>query len=119
MTAAAPPHPRANAVLGSALGLRRSQTHRHPQFCDDAEPFDPARFAPECERARHAHAYFPFGSGPRACIGSHFAMLEATVAVALLSQRFQISCEQERVSLDTQGITLRPKGAVPVRLAAR
>jgi cytochrome P450 len=94
-------------------------THRHPQFWDDAEAFDPARFSPERERARHSHAYFPFGGGPRACIGSQFAMLEATIALALLLQRFEIRSHRNDVPLDTQGITLRPKGALPIRLAAR
>jgi cytochrome P450 len=46
-------------------------------------------------------------------------MLEAIIAVARLLQRFQIRSEQERVPLDTQGITLRPKGAVPIDVAAR
>jgi cytochrome P450 len=94
-------------------------THRHPEFWDDAEMFDPARFTLERERARHAYAYFPFGGGPRACIGSHFAMLEAIMAVALLLQRFEIRSRREDVPLDTEGITLRPKGAVPLQLAAR
>ena len=80
---------------------------------------DPARFTAEREAARHPYAYFPFGGGPRACIGSHFAMLEATIAVAQLLQRLRICSEDEHVPLDTQGITLRPKGPVPIQLAAR
>jgi cytochrome P450 len=76
-------------------------------------------FGWEREGVRHPHAYFPFGGGPRACIGSHFAMLEAIIAVALLLQRFQIRSEQERVPLDTEGITLRPRGVVPVQPAVR
>jgi cytochrome P450 len=103
---------------GSYVVVSQFATHRHPQFWDDAEAFDPARFTPERERARHSHAYFPFGGGPRVCIGSHFAMLEAVVAVVVL-QRFQIRSHQATVPLDTEGITLRPKGAVPIQLAAR
>ena len=53
------------------------------------------------------------------CIGSHFAMLEATIAVAQLLQRLRIRSEDEHVPLDTQGITLRPKCPVPIQLAAR
>ena len=83
------------------------------------ETFDPARFTPEREAARHSYAYFPFGGGPRACIGSHFAMLEATIAVAVLLQRFQISSRQDAVGLDTQGITLRPEGPVLIQPAER
>jgi cytochrome P450 len=87
--------------------------HRQPAGAD------PTRFTPERERARHPHAYFPFGGGARACIGSHFAMLEAVIAMGVVLQRFRISSDQDTVPLDTAGITLRPKGAVPIRLAAR
>jgi cytochrome P450 len=104
---------------GSFVVVSQFATHRHPQFWDDAEAFHPARFTPERERERHPHAYFPFGGGPRACIGSHFAMLEATIAVAVLLQRFHVHSEQEDVPLDTEGITLRPKGAVAIRPATR
>jgi cytochrome P450 len=104
---------------GSYVVVSQFATHRHPQFWDDVDAFDPARFTPERERARHAYAYFPFGGGPRACIGSHFAMLEAAIAVAVVLQRFRIRSDQEVVPLDTEGITLRPKGAVPIQLAAR
>jgi cytochrome P450 len=55
----------------------------------------------------------------QACIGSHLAMLEATIAVALLLPLFRIRSEQERVPLDTHGITLRPNGAVPIQPARR
>ena len=104
---------------GSYVVVSQFATHRHPQFWDDAEAFEPARFVPERERERHSHAYFPFGGGPRACIGSHFAMLEAVIAVAVLLQRFRIHSHQDEVPLDTEGITLRPKGAVPIQLTAR
>jgi cytochrome P450 len=104
---------------GSFVAVSQFATHRHPRFWEDPEAFDPARFTGGREGARHPYAYFPFGGGPRACIGSHFAMLEATIAVALLLQRLRIRSEQERVPLDTQGITLRPKGAVPIQPARR
>ena len=104
---------------GASVVLSQFATHRHPQFWEDAEAFDPARFVPERERARHPHAYFPFGRGPRACIGSSFAMLEAIIAVAVLLQRLRIHSDQVDVPLNTEGMTLRPEGAVPLRPAAR
>jgi cytochrome P450 len=104
---------------GSFVVVSQYATHRHPGYWENPEAFDPARFTPEREAARHAYAYFPFGAGPRACIGSRFAMLEATIAVAVLLQRFQIHSDLEEVPLDTEGITLRPKHAVPIRLAGR
>jgi cytochrome P450 len=104
---------------GSFVAVSQFATHRHPQFWENPETFDPARFASEREAGRHPYAYFPFGGGPRACIGSHFGMLEAMIAVALLLQRFQIRSHQENVPLDTEGITLRPRGAVRIQPAAR
>lgn len=104
---------------GSHVVVSQWATHRHPRFWEDVETFDPGRFTAEREAERHRYAYFPFGGGPRACIGLHFAMLEATLAVALLLQRFELHSEQEDVPLDTQGITLRPRHAVPIRLTPR
>jgi cytochrome P450 len=94
-------------------------THRHPRFWDDPERFDPERFTPEREADRHPYAYFPFGRGPRACIGSNFAMLESLTAIAVLLQRVRVSNGSAPVELNTAGITLRPRGAVPIRLDSR
>ena len=104
---------------GAYVVVSQFATHRHPRFWDEAQAFDPARFTAERERARHPYAYFPFGAGPRACIGSHFAMLEATIAAAVLLQRYRIRTEQASVPLDTAGITLRPNGPVPIQPTAR
>jgi cytochrome P450 len=104
---------------GSYVVVSQFATHRHPRFWENPEAFDPTRFTPERDHARHPHAYFPFGAGPRACIGSHFAMLEALIAIAVVLQRFRIHSDQKEVPLDTAGITLRPKGAVPIQLTAR
>jgi cytochrome P450 len=104
---------------GSFVVVSQFATHRHPRFWDDPEVFDPTRFTAEREAARHRFAYFPFGAGPRSCIGSHFAILEATIAAAVLLQRFRMESELEDVPVDSGGITLRPRGAVPIRPAAR
>lgn len=104
---------------GSNVLVSQYATHRHPAFWDDPERFDPTRFTPEREEARHRYAYFPFGAGPRACIGSHFAMLEAVIAVAVLLQRCHVRSQLAEVPLDTQGITLRPRGSVPLEVAPR
>jgi cytochrome P450 len=106
-------------IPAGAYVVSQFATHRHRQFWEQPEAFDPARFSPERERARHPHVYFPFGAGPRACIGSHFAMLEATIAVAVLLQHFRIPSAQPDVPLDTAGITLRPKVPVAIQPTAR
>jgi cytochrome P450 len=93
-------------------------THRHPQFWDQPERFDPERFTPEREKARHRYAWFPFGGGPRSCIGQHFSMLESTVALARLIRAFTFTTPPGEPSY-TNHITLRPTSPVPSVVTAR
>jgi cytochrome P450 len=93
-------------------------THRHPEFWDRPEHFDPERFTPEREAERHRHAYFPFGAGPRACIGQYFSMLEAVIALAVIAREFEVESLTDRVPLAPR-ITLHPAAAVPCRLNER
>jgi cytochrome P450 len=87
-------------------------THRHPQFWDQPERFDPERFTPEREKARHRYAWFPFGGGPRSCIGQHFSLLESTIALAGLIRSFTFTTPSGEPSY-TNHITLRPTSPVP------
>jgi len=73
---------------GAAVMLSPYYTHRHPQFWDDPEVFDPDRWTRERESARHGHAYHPFAAGPRICIGNNFSLLESHVLLVMLAQRF-------------------------------
>jgi cytochrome P450 len=66
--------------------------HRHPAFWENSEEFHPCHFDPEHEPARHCYAYFPFGAGPRACIGGHFAVMEAVIALADIRLAASPSC---------------------------
>jgi cytochrome P450 len=87
-------------------------THRHPRFWDEPERFDPDRFAPEREAARHRYAWFPFGGGPRACIGSQVAIVEATITLATVLQHYRLDAPAGPIPV-TPRITLHP--AAPVR----
>ena len=100
---------------GAVAAVSPWVTHRHPGFWDDPDTFDPERFTPEKERARHRYAYFPFGGGPRACIGQYFSMLEAILAVPVIVRSFRLSTDPGPVKLFT-GITLRPNQPVPCRI---
>jgi len=64
-------------------------THRHPAYWPNPEGFDPERFEPALEEARPRYSYFPFGGGPRLCIGQNFAMMEAQLITAAVLQRFR------------------------------
>jgi cytochrome P450 len=105
--------------VGARVVVSPWATHRHPAFWEDPQAFDPSRFTPEREAARHRYAYFPFGGGPRACIGSHFAVMEAVIALAVLLQRCEVRAEPRRPPLDASGITLRPALPVRIRIAPR
>jgi cytochrome P450 len=86
--------------------------HRHPDYWDEPDRFLPERFLPGHARERPKFAYFPFGGGPRACIGNTFALIEGALVLAGLSQRFAFRPADDReVELDTMFV-LRPKGAV-------
>jgi cytochrome P450 len=61
---------------GAQVVLSPWVTHRHPGFWDEPERFRLERFAPEADRGRHRYAWFPFGGGPRACIGRTLSLLE-------------------------------------------
>jgi cytochrome P450 len=74
----------------SMIVLSPYMTHRHPAFWEDAEAFDPERFAPEREASRPHYAYFPFGGGPRVCIGNNFALMETQLVLATIAQHYRL-----------------------------
>ncbi len=105
----------ANAVITMSPYI----THRHPDFWDEPERFDPQRFTPERKAERPRYAYLPFGGGPRLCIGNSFAMTEATLLLASIVQRYRLTLlPGTQVELEPL-ITLRPKGKLMMRLTAR
>ncbi|MET9677708.1 cytochrome P450 [Streptomyces sp. NPDC006482] len=93
-------------------------THRHPDYWEDPERFDPDRFTPEAEAARPRYAWFPFGGGPRACIGQHFSMLESVIALAMMLQRYGFEAVDAEVPV-APAITLQAAGPARCRLRPR
>ena len=73
---------------GAGVMLSPYYTHRHPDFWENPEVFDPDRWTRDKEAARHGHAYHPFAAGPRICIGNNFSLLESHLLLAMLAQRF-------------------------------
>jgi cytochrome P450 len=91
--------------------------HHAARLYPDPERFDPSRFLPEQEAARHRYAYLPFGAGPRICLGNHFAYMEAQLALAVILRRFRF--ELEGAEEPEPSATLRPKHGVRVRVHRR
>ncbi|MCM9078285.1 cytochrome P450 [Streptomyces spororaveus] len=106
---------------GADVYLTPWVTHRHPDYWERPETFDPERFTPDQEAARPRYAWFPFGGGPRACIGQHFSMMEACVALATVLQRYDVEAYDPpgHTTPVTLGMALRPAGPLRVRVTAR
>ena len=75
---------------GTVCGVGVYAIHRDPALWHRPLKFDPDRFAPPNAKDRDRWQYIPFGAGPRACIGDHFAMLEATLALATIIRSTEI-----------------------------
>ncbi|HYO52217.1 cytochrome P450 [Archangium sp.] len=104
---------------GSAVDISPYVTQRLPEFWPDPERFDPDRFTPEKIAARPKYAYFPFLGGPRQCIGNNFALMEGTLILATLAQRFRPRRVDRAMPRPEPLITLRPAGDLPVMINAR
>jgi len=94
-------------------------THRHPDFWDDPEAFKPQRFLGDAAANRHRFAYFPFGGGPRICIGMQFALIEGPIVLATILQRFRIELIPNQQVIPDATFTLRPKFGLKVILHSR
>ena len=103
---------------GDLVVLLPYVTHRHPDFFDDPDVFDPDRFSPERRREVSRWAYFPFGGGKRVCLGQHFALMEAQLVLAMVASRLELH-RVERPPAEDAYVTLRPVGPVPMRVTRR
>ena len=74
---------------GTNIQIPVWQIHHDPNLWPDPYSFDPDRFDPELKKSHHPMSWIPFGSGPRACIGIRFAMLEAKITLAKLLMKYR------------------------------
>jgi len=112
------PHPVGDYVIPTGANIYMSQfvVHRDPRWWPDPLRFDPDRFAPGAERDRPKFAYFPFGGGPRHCIGESLAWLEAVLVLATIGQQWQfrrVSTEPVRFSKSI--LSLVPADGMPMQ----
>lgn len=89
-------------AAGERIALNIYTTHRHPEFWERANEFDPDRFAPSRAASIAPYSYLPFLLGRRACLGEHFAMLEGVVALAMLVDRHRLE------AVDREPVHTRP-----------
>ncbi len=93
--------------------------HRHPAHWPDPETFDPDRFLPEISAARNRFVYLPFGLGPRACIGEHFALIEMHAHAVFLARRFALTLVPgQTVEVEPQ-VNLRTRQPLQMQVRAR
>jgi cytochrome P450 len=104
---------------GSLVYLIPFVVHRRPKLWPNPDRFDPDRFSPEAESARPRFAYIPFGGGPRGCIGSQFAMMEAQLIVAAIAQRYRIQLVPGQNIRPEPLITLHPAPGIRATLEKR
>jgi cytochrome P450 len=104
---------------GGSIMASQWLAHRHPAFWENPDVFDPERFSAERAAGRPRYAYFPFGGGPRMCIGNIFALTEAQLVLATVAQRYRLKlASQHPIELQPL-ITLRPRYGVKVVLESR
>lgn len=103
---------------GSIVATPPYLVHRNPDHWPNPEGFDPHRFLPGAVD-RHRLAYLPFGGGRRQCIGGGFAMLEAVLLLATITQRFELDLVPGHQPQALTAVTLRPANGIPMTLRPR
>jgi cytochrome P450 len=93
--------------------------HRDPRYYAEPEEFAPNRWADGAEKRLPRYAFFPFGGGPRGCIGSRFALQEAVLLLATVARRFRLTSVPGHEVVPVPSITLRPANGVRMVVHAR
>jgi cytochrome P450 len=94
-------------------------SHRDPRYFPDPEEFRPERWEDGLAKRLPKFAYYPFGGGQRLCIGNTFALIEATIILAAVGQRYRFTIDPEAVIGIKPQITLLPANGIPVTLQRR
>ena len=102
---------------GTTVFMSQWVVHHDNRWFDEPERFAPERWTEELERTRPKYAYFPFGGGPRVCIGNGFAMIETTLLVAAIAQRYRFRLARDEPVVPWAAVTLRPRHGIPVVLS--
>lgn len=104
---------------GDLIGLFVYGTHRDEVLWNEPLTFDPDRFHPNHKKDRHKFAYYPFGGGPRMCIGYHFAGMEMRMALSEFFKRFDLPAPSEKNIESLPLITLKPEENIMMKLSVK
>jgi cytochrome P450 len=104
---------------GTQLFVTQWLVHRDGRWFEDPEVFRPERWDNDLIKRLPRCAYFPFGDGPRVCIGNHFAMMEAVLILATIARRYRVSVEPGQTLELLPSITLRPRHGLRMRVHQR
>ena len=94
-------------------------THRDPRFFNQPERFWPERWTEEFTNSLPKYAYFPFGGGPRICIGNYFATMEIVLVLATIGRKFKLKLADDRPVEILPAMSLRPRGGIPTVIENR
>jgi cytochrome P450 len=104
---------------GMGVAMAQWVVHRDPRWYDAPEEFRPERWENDLMKRLPRFAYFPFGGGPRQCIGNAFALMEAALILATIAQKFRLRLVASYPVVPLASITLRPRHGVRVMLESR
>src|SRR5436853_6400129 len=111
-------HEIAGYAVTKGMGVAMAQwvVHRDPRWYDAPEEFRPERWEDDLLKRLPRFAYFPFGGGPRQCIGNTFALMEAALILATIARKFRLRLVANHAVVPLASITLRPRRGVHVTL---
>lgn len=104
---------------GTTVFISQYLIHTLPSIWKDPDTFEPDRFLPENIARRPKFAYFPFGAGPRVCVGSSFAMMEMQLTLAMIFRQFDVNVTSDPDPEFGNLVTLRPMKDIYARVTPR
>ncbi|MFN8372251.1 MAG: cytochrome P450 [Anaerolineae bacterium] len=106
-------------VKNGGVLLAAYAAHRNERYFPEAERFLPERWEGDFEKQIPRYAYFPFGGGPRICIGNQFALMEARLLLATIAQRYRLALEPGQTIEPISFVSLRPKVGIRMQAMVR